>query len=825
MKSRTESPRGRGQSVDPIDFLNEVLAALFERLDTAFPEFGWQRDSRGWVATDRQYTKQMLGARTDRVICHQPVGFYVHGGSHQTWMAYVNGGESPRGAAFFEAVRRLAGLAAIDPSVLDREPSPEALARNEERARRRGVLQAARDLACENLRSPRGEAARAYLRKRRGLSDAEIRDLGLGLYPTVAEIRKALEAEGEDIAAAEAAGLLWGGIEGYIVIPWADADGRPLTFYGRWPGEPPEGRPKTMALPGEGTKGSPLYFDLARKAGHREIVAVEGVFDAALLQVRGDRRVVAYAGAQFSAGQVTTLARHKVRSVVLVPDPDGGGDQGAARSSEALARAGIPSYVAPRLPDGQDPDEFLLRVGIEEWRAHVARAAPGAVFRGTLLLEGITPASEDQARRRAVERVLDLRESLSGPSIGLDGADLLRLLEARTGYPPDALAEQAEARAASRRREEEDRATRKALREAQASLDKGKGGAEVADRLSADLAAIRVRPDDLPPTFSVDRLERESASTPEGKSLGWRAVDDLGAELHPGELAILAGRTGHGKTTVMVNVFANLLRDAEDRGADEVFVFYSAEESEVRIYHRLLALVATADVRGPWTVNEVRDFLQGREMRTYPSPSTLEQAREILRAWEGRIVVVHRPGWTVDEIEADARRRARDRPVGAVLVDYLQRIYAPKDLGKGRRRDEEVSLVARHLKVLAGDLATPVVTGAQINRKAVEEAGGRSGRVEGSYGDPKVTEALKKRRPQLHHLREGGSEQEADLVLGLMNYAADFAEDAEQDSVPPATRLEVGTLKNRYGSPGRWAPLVLEGRYGRIRDAHPQDRI
>jgi len=31
---------------------HEVLPALTERLDQAFPEFGWERDPRGWHATN-----------------------------------------------------------------------------------------------------------------------------------------------------------------------------------------------------------------------------------------------------------------------------------------------------------------------------------------------------------------------------------------------------------------------------------------------------------------------------------------------------------------------------------------------------------------------------------------------------------------------------------------------------------------------------------------------------------------------------------------------------------------------------------------------------
>lgn len=64
------------ERVRVVDFYKEiVLPALSERLDKAFPEFGWRRDPRGWVATNQQHTHDRLGVRADRVVAHDPRGF------------------------------------------------------------------------------------------------------------------------------------------------------------------------------------------------------------------------------------------------------------------------------------------------------------------------------------------------------------------------------------------------------------------------------------------------------------------------------------------------------------------------------------------------------------------------------------------------------------------------------------------------------------------------------------------------------------------------------------------------------------------------------
>ncbi|MBL4846128.1 MAG: toprim domain-containing protein [Planctomycetes bacterium] len=413
----------------------EVLPRLFERLDTAFPEFGWEPNSEGWVATCRETTKRVLDARPERVICNRPFGFYAHGGESRTWLAHVSGGHPPRGDSFVAAVRRLCELAGVP--FPDLRVSPKELRAFQQAEARREALEAVTKITQQAYGNPVGSAARAYVAKR-GLDEQAAKALGLGFYSSPAEVRRALAPELH--AAAKDAGLLRDQLSGHVSFPWLDDWGRPLTLYFRWPAkQPPDGRSKTLALPGVGTKRSPLYFDRARAAGERDLVLVEGVLDGAVLQALGDARVVACVGAQLSKAQVATLTRHQVSSVTICLDPDGAGEKGTLSCLRALSAAGIAAYVAPTLPDRLDPDEFVLREGIEGWRRHVAKAIGSARYRAERALAKIAPGSSDPEKDRAVREVGEVVAELRGPSAGRERSQIAKLLAKATGYGVGAL--------------------------------------------------------------------------------------------------------------------------------------------------------------------------------------------------------------------------------------------------------------------------------------------------------------------------------------------------------------------------------------------------
>ena len=749
--------------------------------------------------------------------------------------AYINGGETPYGQAFVEAAKKLAALAGVPFPA--RERTEDELREDGEENRKAELLEKFLDLANATLTADGGAEARRYLKGRGLLADP---GRGIGLYPTRAEVRDFLAAKGFSAEEIDASGVtLDGRWEGRLIIPWRDRWGRLSTFAARDLGGGSE--PKYIYLKGT-SKASLVAFglDVALRGKQSDpLVLVEGLLDVINLQDRGFTHVAAIGGpgGEFAPDRWERLAAFGVSRVVLALDNDLRADgtwpglEGTYRAlknvSEAIRKGGNVPAVDVLHPSclGQykDPDALVAKEGADAFRALVEKRVPAALFEARHILGNVTPESPAYERQDKAAELAAFADTIRGSRSSLYVEDLLRLASERTGYTTAAIADVAQRHEERRLQEDRERRLGESLRQAVADMSNGKDLRDVARNLKTTLSAVEAKVHDTPLPFTVDRLEEESKETPSGKSSGWKALDDQEIYFNPGELAIVGARTGHGKTSALVGLLMNWLQAT--RG-EELIVLYSAEEPEVRIYHRLLALLTVCNNDG-WTVSEVRDYLRGGPLSRgadyqWRAKDRLDKARDILRGLEAGLLIVHRPAWTVEEIDAHARRLAVNRKLGAVLVDYLQRIPAPAG-GRYDRRDIEVSTVARYLKALAVDLSIPVVAGCQINRESVPL--GYREKLSKAESYEAARETIKGARPLLSHLREGGAEQEADLVLGLLNYAADFQSDAEEETtraVPEVTRLEVGSLKHRGGVPGRWTSLAYYGRSNYIRD--PEDR-
>ncbi|MDO4563627.1 MAG: DNA primase [Clostridia bacterium] len=239
----------------------------------------------------------------------------------------------------------------------------------------------------ENLNSPDGTQARAYLRSR-GLSDTTITSFGLGFAPdTWDSATSALVKKGYSKAQIVMAGIgiqndkghVYDRFRNRVMFPIFDVRGNIIAFGGR-------------ALKNEGAKyinspESPIYskgrnlfaLNLAKKNGTETIVLVEGYMDVITLHQNGIKSAVAGCGTALTAEQARLLSRY-AKTVCLCYDTDDAGRKAAERAFEMFDSLDCRVRVIS-VPGAKDPDEYVRTVGGEPFQKLIDEAKTVAQYR------------------------------------------------------------------------------------------------------------------------------------------------------------------------------------------------------------------------------------------------------------------------------------------------------------------------------------------------------------------------------------------------------------------------------------------------------------
>lgn len=243
-----------------------------------------------------------------------------------------------------------------------------------------------------------------------------------------------------------------------------------------------------------------------------------------------------------------------------------------------------------------------------------------------------------------------------------------------------------------------------------------------------------------------------------------RLDSSLGGFL-PGQLVIVGGRTGAGKSVFGLRLGRGIAEQSQrpcyvhalEMTADELAARLVADKASVENWHIQHGAYADAGERESVAMAyaELRSS-QALHIRDMRGGASFPQALAAYEAW-----------------------LAQHPDAVALVVDYLG-LY--RDIPGAERRYQELGIVAHALKALAGKHGIVVIAVSQLSRAAANEA------------------------PQLHHLRESGDlEQDADVVLLLEAVSDDW--------------LDVHIAKCRSGVAGDVVRLGFTRPYCRIEDA------
>jgi DNA primase len=317
---------------------------------------------------------------------------------------------------FREAVEELAGLAGLD---VPRE-TPQEREREQRRATLQGAMAAAAQFFAAALTGPQGAAARAYL-EGRGLDAEAMRRFGLGFAPDGRDaLKRALGKQFPEALLVEA-GLLrkaedrpdsYDYFRNRIMFPIADRRGQVIAFGGRVMGD---GQPKYLNSPDTPLfqKGRVLYgWPAARAAAARDPSAIvtEGYMDVIALHRAGFGTAVAPLGTALTEQQLEEVWKLAAEPVLCF-DGDAAGQRAAGRALERalpLLKAGRSLRFAV-MPDGDDPDTLIRRLGPDSMREVLARAQNFA--EKVWELETVQ-ATDTPERRAALEVRLEARVRL-----------------------------------------------------------------------------------------------------------------------------------------------------------------------------------------------------------------------------------------------------------------------------------------------------------------------------------------------------------------------------------------------------------------------------
>ncbi|GIH08943.1 replicative DNA helicase [Rhizocola hellebori] len=268
-------------------------------------------------------------------------------------------------------------------------------------------------------------------------------------------------------------------------------------------------------------------------------------------------------------------------------------------------------------------------------------------------------------------------------------------------------------------------------------------------RVSEDFAILA---DMLQPTLDEIEAVGAQGGLMTGVPTGFTDLDRLLNGLQAGQLIVVAGRPGLGKSTASMD-FA---RHAAVRH-NLASAIFSLEMSKVEIVMRLLS----AEARVP--LNVLRSGQLSDDDWT-------KLARRMGEISEAPIFVDDTPNMNLMEIRAKARRLKQRHDLKLIVVDYLQLMTSPK---RTESRQQEVADLSRGLKLLAKEVECPVIAVSQLNR-----------------GPEQRTD----KRPQLSDLRESGSiEQDADVVILL------HRDDYYDKESPRAGEADFIVAKHRNG--------------------------
>ncbi|MBX3708215.1 MAG: replicative DNA helicase [Gammaproteobacteria bacterium] len=286
---------------------------------------------------------------------------------------------------------------------------------------------------------------------------------------------------------------------------------------------------------------------------------------------------------------------------------------------------------------------------------------------------------------------------------------------------------------------------------------------EVAEQLPSDISPVS---DILADVLCSIELRQQNKNNITGVPTGFSDLDALTHGLHGGDLIILAGRPGMGKTLLAMNMAEHIAIKEKHSVA-----IFSLEMSKQQLVERALISVARLDA-------------EKVQSGTLEAESFIRLSNTIPKLSDVKLFVDDHSSVSITDIRSKCRRIKREHGLSLVVVDYITLMS-----GDGENETIRIGNISRGLKLLARDLNVPVIAISQLNRSVEQRSD---------------------KRPTMADLRQSGAiEQDADLIMFI------YRDEVYNKNCPNKGIAEVILAKHRNGNVGT-VSLAFNGQYCRF---------
>lgn len=245
----------------------------------------------------------------------------------------------------------------------------------------------------------------------------------------------------------------------------------------------------------------------------------------------------------------------------------------------------------------------------------------------------------------------------------------------------------------------------------------------------------------------------------QGFSSGLPSLDRTTNGYKRGNLIVIAGRPGMGKTSIALQQVTTMSIFARLRG-----MIFSLEMSEMELTEKIIAChgqIPMDHLQKPGEVSDDRFW------------SAVENVAGLIKG--SPFSIVECPGMHINQLKSYARKAHRREKLDWIMVDHIHIMSAD-----GQSRERQISHISADLKALAGELQVSVFALAQLNRNL-------------------ESRRFEDRAPRISDLRDsGGIEQDADMIQLI--FRPDYYTDNPNQSNEGLVQIEIA--KNRSGKKG-----------------------